>query len=302
MSKQMEASGIVQRATIESGALRCYAAITTNIIENVRRRHGLYPTATAAVGRTLTATGIMGAMLKDEQSVMVEIRGDGPLGKIVADANAAGDVRAYATNPGVHLPLNAKGKLDVAGAVGAGTLYVTKDLQLKEPYHGMVPLVSGEIAEDFAHYFVQSEQVPSAVSLGVIVEPDQSVQAGGGLIIQAMPDADEQLLSTVEKRLRSLQSVSRMVTMGMTPVDMIEAVFHGLDISLLDEQQLHFHCPCSMERYSRALIALGPAELQSIIEEQGEAELVCNFCTDTYEFTKDELQNLLDEAKDKQEK
>lgn len=281
------------RASAADGALRCFATNTTDVVDEARRRHGLYPTATAAVGRTLTATAMMGAMLKDDQRVMVEVTGDGPLGHIVADADAKGNVRAYAANPHVHLPANAKGKLDVAGAVGEGMLHVTKDLRLKEMYRGMVPLMSGEIAEDFAYYFTQSEQVPSAVSLGVLVEPSQAVRAAGGLIIQVMPGADDALIDELEERLSRLQSVSHMVSLGLTPEQMLEAALGDLELNLLDSMSLAFACTCSKERFSRALIALGPAELEDMIRKQAGAELVCNFCAERYEYSEADLQELI---------
>ncbi len=289
---------LLARASAAAGSLRCLAAATTDIVEDARRRHGLYPTAAAAVGRTMTATVMMGAMLTDDQRVVVEIVGDGPLGHIVADADAHGNVRAYAANPRVHLPANAKGKLDVAGAVGKGTLHVTKDLQLREMYRGMVPLISGEIAEDFAYYFVQSEQVPSAVSLGVLVDTDSSIRAAGGLIVQVLPGADPALIDELEKRLKTLQSVSHMVQIGMGPAQMIDALLDGFDVRHLGEMPLQFSCRCSRERFSKALIALGPAEIEAMIREPGGAELVCNFCAETYHFTADDLRQLIQAATD----
>lgn len=293
MTNQASSIGTLARASAAGGYLRCFAATTTEVVDEARRRHGLYPTAAAAVGRTMTATAIMGAMLKDDQRVMIEIVGDGPIGRIVADADAHGNVRAYATNPQVHLPANAKGKLDVAGAVGAGTLHVTKDLRLREMYRGMVPLISGEIAEDFAHYFTQSEQVPSAVSLGVLVGTTGEIRAAGGLIIQVMPGAESDLIDELEQRLTALQSVSHMVSLGMTPDQIMDAALHGLDVNRLDTMELKFSCGCSEDRFSRALIALGPAELTDMINEQGGAELVCNFCAEVYHFSESDLRELI---------
>lgn len=288
---------LVQRATAADGSLRCYAAVTTDVVEEARSRHGLYPTAAAAVGRLMTATAMMGAMLKDDQRIMAEIIGDGPLRRIVADADAQGNVRAYAANPYVHLPANAQGKLDVAGAIGRGSLHIVKDLRLKELYRGTVPLVSGEIAEDFAYYFVQSEQVPSAVALGVLVEPSHEVSAAGGLIIQAMPEASDDVITDLETRLQGLQNVSHMVSLGMTAREIIEAALHGLGIQLLDEVPLQFFCDCSEDRFKRALIALGADELAAMIREQGEAELTCNFCGRVYHFNKDTLLELAQTAR-----
>lgn len=288
-----DTTSLLVRASAAHGALRCFAASTTQIVDEARERHGLYPTAAAAVGRTMTATAMMGAMLKDDQRVMVEVVGDGPLRHVVAESDAHGNIRAYAANPKVHLAPNAKGKLDVAGAVGSGHLHVTKDLRLRDMYRGMVPLISGELAEDFAYYFVQSEQVPSAVSLGVLVETDNSIRAAGGLIVQLMPGADKQLIDELERRLGSLQSISHMVSLGMTPEQIIEAALGGFDIQYLGSMPLHFSCTCSEERFSQALIALGPAELSDMIQEQGGAELVCNFCAETYHFSADDLRELI---------
>lgn len=280
-------------AVAAEGALRAYAAVTTQLVEEARRRHGLYPTAAAAVGRTMTAAAIMGMMLKEGQNVMVQLTGDGPIRQILAQADAEGNVRGYAANPHVHLPLNRDKKLDVAGAIGQGRLDVIKDLQLKEPYRGMVRLISGEIAEDVAYYFVQSEQVPSAVALGVRVEAEGRVSAAGGLIIQALPGADPQALEALEQRLQTLQNVSRMVASNMGPNDILRAALGDLDITILKEHPLRFACNCSHERFSRGLLALGPDELRDMIQQDGEAELTCHFCSEQYHFTKEDLQELL---------
>lgn len=281
-------------ATTDDGGLRAYAAVTTQLVEEARRRHGLFPTAAAAVGRTMTAAAVMGMMLKENQQVMVQLTGDGPLRQILAQGDADGNVRGYAANPHVHLPLNKDKKLDVAGAIGSGRLDVIKDLRLKEPYRGMVKLVSGEIAEDIAYYFVQSEQVPSAVALGVRVEADGQVSASGGLIVQALPGADPNILQALEQRLQTLQNVSRMVASGMGPKEILAAAFGDLKLNLLKERPLQFSCNCSQERFSRGLLALGPVELRDIIEQDGEAELTCHFCSEHYHFSGEDLRELLD--------
>lgn len=281
-------------ATTADGGLRAYAAVTTQLVEEARRRHGLYPTAAAAVGRTMTAAAMMGMMLKEGQQVMVQFTGDGPIRQILAQGDAEGNVRGYAANPHVHLPLNRDKKLDVAGAIGQGRLDVIKDLRLKEPYRGMVRLISGEIAEDIAYYFVQSEQVPSAVALGVRVEADGLVSAAGGLIIQALPGADPSVLEALEQRLQTLQNVSRMVASNMGPNDILRAALGDLDLNLLTtERPLQFSCNCSHERFSRGLLALGPDELRDMIQEDGEAELTCHFCSEHYHFSGEALQELL---------
>lgn len=280
-------------ATAADGKLRAYAAVTTQLVEEARRRHGLYPTAAAAVGRTMTAAAIMGMMLKEGQNVMVQLTGDGPIRQILAQADAEGNVRGYAVNPHVHLPLNRDKKLDVAGAIGHGRLDVIKDLRLKEPYRGMVRLISGEIAEDIAYYFVQSEQVPSAVALGVRVEADGRVSAAGGLIVQALPGADPQVLEVLERRLQTLQNVSRMVASNMGPNDILKAALGDLDITILKEHPLRFSCNCSHERFARGLVALGPDELRDMIQQDGEAELTCHFCSKHYHFSREDLLELL---------
>lgn len=294
---QSTASTVV-RASAAHGTLRCLAADTTSVVEEVRRRHGMYPTAIAAVGRALTATAMMGAMLKGDQRVFVEIVGDGPLGHVVADADAQGNVRAYAANPHVHLPANAKGKLDVARAIGSGMLHVTKDLRLKELYRGVVPLVSGEIAEDFAYYFAKSEQVPSAVSLGVLVEENNRVRAAGGLIIQVLPGADDRVIDELEQRLQRLQSVSHMISLGLSPRQMLEAALHGFDMVFLDASPLRFHCSCSKDRFARALVALGQGELEDMLRKEGGAELTCNFCAEVYRFSAEDLRDLIRSLQD----
>lgn len=289
------ASGLVAHATAAGGSLRALAAVTTDIIEEARQRHGLYPTAAAAVGRTMSAAALMGAQLKGGQKVMLQISGDGPLRQVVADADAAGNVRGYAANPHVHFPLNPKGKLDVARAVGNGNLIVVKDLGMKEPYRGLTPIVSGEIAEDVAHYFAQSEQVPSAVSLGVLVESDGSVRAAGGLLIQLLPGAEAELIDRLEARITGLQSVSHMVSLGMSPADILNAALHELDLRIVGETKLQFFCGCSRERLGAGLVALGQAELEDILAKEGEAELTCNFCAEKYAFSKDDLLELIDD-------
>lgn len=228
---------------------------------------------------------------------MVEIVADGPLGRIVAEANALGELRGYVRHPHVHLPLNAVGKLDVAKAVGKGSLYVTKDLGLREPYRGMVPLVSGEIAEDFAYYLNTSEQTPSACILGVLVDTDNSVRAAGGILIQLMPGAqdDEALVQKVEGGVRTMPALSRAIDEGSHPLELLFRVLDGLEAKLAGERPLAFRCNCSKERFSRGLVALGAEELEDIIASQGGAELVCHFCSEAYDVSEDELRALIAE-------
>lgn len=285
----------IYHVTAMGGGIRALAALTTRTADEARRRHDLFPTAAAAVGRTLTGTALLAAGLKGKEKLMVEIAGDGPLGRIVAEANAGGDVRGYAQHPHVHLPLNAAGKLDVAGAVGKGNFYVTKDLGLKEPYRGMVPLISGEIAEDFAYYLNVSEQTPSACVLGVLIDTDNRVRAAGGLLIQLMPGArdDESLVTRLERAIGTLPALSRTIDDGVHPLDLLLQALQGLEPKVVAERSLAFRCNCSKERFHRGLIALGARELRDIIETQGEAELVCHFCRERYHVGQDELRELI---------
>ncbi len=289
----------VTHVTAADGRLRCLAALTTQTVEEARRRHDTHPTATAALGRTITATAMLAAGLKNDDKVMTEIFGDGPLGGVVAEVNSKGHVRAYVQSPHVHLPLNKKGKLDVAGAVGKGKFCVTKDLGLREPYRGMVELISGEIAEDFAHYLTTSEQTPAASALGVLVDTDNSVRAAGGILIQLMPGAvdDEALVSELERRVASMPMLSRAIDNGVQPIDLLYGVLEGLGPKTLEERPLAFSCSCTKERFGRGLIALGEQELKEIIETDGSAELVCHFCSEKYRFSKGELETLLDESR-----
>jgi len=279
------------RATGLGGKVRLFAARTTGVVEEIRRRHDMFPTAAAAVGRTATAAAMMGAMLKGEEKVTIQVKGDGPLGQIVADANAKGEVRAYADNPQTHLPSNRLGKLDVAGAVGTeGFIYVIKDLGLREPYRGSIPIVSGELAEDFTYYFAKSEQTPSAVSLGVLVDVDYSVKEAGGLILQLLPGLSDEEITELEKRLQHIPAVTSMLERGLTPEDMMRELVD--ELSSVERLDLRFQCFCSRERVSNTLVSLGKEELDAIIEGEGAAEVVCHFCNEKYVFDKSELTTL----------
>lgn len=281
--------------TAAAGRIRGLAVFSTGSVEEARRRHDLYPTAAAALGRTMTAAAILGASLKGEEKVMLEVVGDGPLGRVVAEMSASGDLRGYVQHPHVHLPLNRAGKLDVGGAVGKGHLYVTKDLGLREPYRGVVPLVSGEIGEDFAHYLQVSEQTPSAVALGVLVETDNSIRAAGGIAVQLLPGADDALATALEERMRSLAGISREIDRGVSPEAILREVLAGFDPKEVGRTEIAFRCACSKERFARGLVALGPGELREIVKTQGDAELVCHFCAEVYPFTASELRALIEE-------
>lgn len=283
------------RAITEDGTVRALAAVTTATVEKARRRHGTAPTATAALGRTLTAAGLIGALLKSGQSVTVRILGDGPLGGVLATGDATGSVRGYVANPGVHLPLTATKKLDVGGAVGRGTLHVTMDLGMRMPYHGSVPLVSGEIGEDLAAYFVQSQQTPSLVALGVLVSPEERVIASGGLIVQLMPGAADHTAAYLEERARVLPTITSMVSAGQSPEEILEAALGEVRTSIVAKQVVRFACRCSLKKVRGVLASLGERELREIIEEQGQVEVRCNFCGRRYLLDENDVESLIAE-------
>lgn len=288
------------RGMAADGLLRVNGAVTTNTCNEAARRHNTWPVATAALGRVLTGTVMMGAMLlKGEQRIMLQIKGDGPIREIVAVADGHGHVKGYVGNPHVHFPLNVQGKLDVASAVGKGQLSVTRHTGLKKPYLGTVPLLTGEIGDDIAYYFAKSEQIPSVVSLGVLVETDNSVRAAGGFIVQVMPGATEDLLTQVEGQVGKLMGVSRTIDAGKTPEQILEASFGHLGLEILDLIPVSFSCDCTQERFERALLNLGLEELQSMLEQQGEAETVCQFCGAKYHFTREDIQELIESAREK---
>lgn len=287
------------RGNSMDGAIRIFCAVTTDTVNDAHSIHGTYPVATAALGRLLTAASLMGAMLKNESdSITLQINGDGPLGVITAVTDSRSHVRGCIDNPLVDLPLNAQGKLDVGGGVGKGTLSVIRDLGLKEPYIGQVPLVSGEIAEDLTSYFAVSEQIPTAVALGVLVDTDNTALAAGGFIVQMMPGSTDEMAEKIENTLKVLPPVTSMIHDGMSAEDMLFKVCEGFDM-LMDNNQVHpkYECKCSRERMEKALISLGKKELRDIINEQGSAELVCHFCNNKYNFSKEELEVLLAKAK-----
>ncbi|MFD1773664.1 Hsp33 family molecular chaperone HslO [Paenibacillus rhizophilus] len=284
------------RGTALEGRVRAFAVRTTELTAELQRRHDTYPTATAALGRTVTAAAMMGAMLKGREMINIQVKGNGPIGQIVAEANAEGEVRGYVQNPHVHLPSNSLGKLDVAGAVGTeGFIHVIKDLGLKEPYRGSVPIVSGELGDDFTYYFAVSEQTNSAVGLGVLVEADNSVKVAGGFIIQLLPGLSDEEITEIEKKLSSTPSVTALLDQGMEPEEMLRQILP--DTEVLDEMAITFKCHCSRERVEQTLVSLGRYELEQIIEDDGKAEVVCHFCNEAYSFNKTELQEILNQAK-----
>ncbi|MFD1926694.1 Hsp33 family molecular chaperone HslO [Sporosarcina siberiensis] len=286
------------KALAFNGTIRAYGIRSTETVSEAQRRHGTWPTATAAIGRAMTATVMMGAMMKGEDKITVKVEGDGPLGSMIIDANANGEVRGYVTNPQVHFDLNDMGKLDVKRAVGtSGTLTVVKDLGLRDFFSGQVSLVSGEIAEDFTEYFVVSEQVPSAVGLGVLVNPDNSVAAAGGFVIQVMPGATEETISLLESRISKMEPISRMIADGLTPEEILDEILGAGNVEVLNHMDISFSCNCSKERFGNAIIGLGETEIQEMIEEDGKAEANCHFCLETYVYPKNELEGFIDEIR-----
>ncbi|MCM3703929.1 Hsp33 family molecular chaperone HslO [Paenibacillus macerans] len=274
------------------GKVRAFAVRTTRLVEELRRRHDTYPTATAAFGRTLTAGAMMGAMLKGEEKLTIQVKGDGPIGPIVVDANAKGEVRGYVKNPHVHLPSNSQGKLDVRGVVGTtGFINVTKDLGLKEPYRGSVPLISGELGEDFTYYFAISEQTPSAVGLGVLVDVDNSVIVAGGFIIQLLPGLTDQEIDAIEQAVGQLPPVTKLLDEGLELEELLRRLVP--DFKVLEEMDIVFSCSCSRERVERTLISLGKNELMELRDEGKDAEVVCDFCNEVYHFTPEDLDQLI---------
>lgn len=275
-----------------TGGVRAFAVVTTNLAEEARKRHDCYPVAAAGLGRTMTAALLLSANLKTNESITIRIAGDGPLGEIVADAHASGIVRGYVKNPHVDLPLR-EGKLDVGAGVGSGQLYVTRFTGLKQPFTGSSELVSGEIAEDITNYLFVSEQTPSSVGLGVLVEPDLTVGAAGGFMIQALPNADDEVLTQIEKNMMTMPPVSQLIKEGKDAAGIINMIFAGLPVTLHDEEGVSFMCPCSHERIEDVLVSLGAEEIYDIIKSDGQAEICCHFCGEKYHFNENDLQNVI---------
>ena len=287
------------KAVTRNGFIRIYAVNSKNTVEQARKYHSMAPLGTAALGRLLTGGLLMGAMLKDENtSLTIQTKGDGPLGLALVVADASGRVKGYIQNPQADLPLNRVGKIDVGGGIGKnGYLSVVKDMNMKEPYVGQVPLQTGEIGDDLAFYFAQSEQVPSLVALGVLVDRDYSVRQAGGFIVQIMPDCDEFNLKKFEKASQSITSVTSMLDSNMSNKELIKTVMKDFEIDFLEEKEVGYCCDCCDERMTRAIISLGKKEIQDIIDEQGEAEIVCQFCNKAYLYDKESLMCMLEKAK-----
>lgn len=281
-----------------NGQVRAYAVSTTETVGEAQKRHYTWPTASAALGRTMTAGLMMGAMLKGDDKLTIKVEGGGPIGVILVDSNAKGEVRGYVTNPQTHFDLNEHGKLDVKRAVGTeGTLTVVKDIGLRDNFSGQVPIVSGELGEDFTYYLVTSEQVPSSVGVGVLVNPDNSILAAGGFIIQLLPGTEDKTINEIEERLGKIVPISKMIQNGLTPEEILEEVLGEGNVKILEKMPVQFDCQCSRERIGNALISLGREEIRDIIETEGQAEAQCHFCNEKYQFSKTELEELEEAAK-----
>lgn len=287
----------IVRATAAGGQIRAFAATTRELVEEARSRHGTSPVATAALGRLLTAGAMMGSMMKNDTDVLtLQINGDGPLGGITVTADSRGDVKGYVQNPDVILPPK-NGKLDVGGAVGIGLLTVIKDMGLKEPYSGQTILVTSEIAEDLTYYFANSEQVPSSVGLGVLMEKDNTVKCAGGFIVQLMPFAEEKVISRLEENVGEITSVTRLLEEGYTPQRLLEDLTEGLDLEITDTMPARFYCNCSKERVERAVASIGAKDIREMIDEGKDIEVKCHFCNTAYSYSVDELKNILKRSK-----
>ena len=285
------------RATAAEGQIRAFAGTTRNMVEYARSAHNLSPVASAALGRLMTAGVLMGSMMKGDQDLLtLKINGDGPIHGITVTADSHGNVKGYG-NPDVVIPANKKGKLDVAGAVGVGFMDVIKDLGLKEPYVGQCVLQTSEIAEDLTYYFATSEQTPSSVALGVLMNKDNTVRQAGGFIIQLMPGASEEIISGLEERLKEITSITSLLDAGNTPEQILQKVLGGFGLEILDSVPVQFHCNCSKSRIEKALISVGKKELQSMIDDGETIEVNCHFCNKHYPITVEELKELLEKAK-----
>ena len=286
------------RATAANDQIRAFAAVTTEMVETAREHHNTSPVATAALGRLLTAGAMMGSMMKGEKDVLtLQIKAGGPLQGITVTADSQGNVKGYVGNPDVCIPANSKGKLDVAGAVGPGFLTVIKDMGLKEPYSGQVMLQTCEIAEDLTYYFATSEQVPSAVGLGVLMNKNNTVRQAGGFIVQLMPFAEEDVISKLEQNVQKINSVTNLLEEGHTPESLLEKVLEGFEMQINEKMDTRFHCNCSKERVAKALISIGRKELNEMIQEGKPIEMNCHFCNTNYNFTVEELKEILRRCK-----
>lgn len=282
------------RATAADAQIRAFAVTTRELTEEARAAHNTSPVVTAALGRLMTGALMMGSMLKGEKDILtLQVRGAGPVHGITATADAAGHVKGYADNPQAMMPPNSAGKLDVGGVIGAGVLHVMKDMGLKEPYASTVTLQTGEIADDLTYYFAASEQVPSVVALGVLMNRDNTVRQAGGFIIQLMPFATEEVISRLEEKLTKITSVTELLEAGKTPEELLESVLGESGLEITDRMPVGFYCDCSRERVEKVLLSLGKKDLQEMIDEGKEVELHCHFCNRNYTFSVEEVERLV---------
>ena len=285
------------RATAADGMIRAFAATTRETVETARRLHNTSPIATAALGRLMTGALMMGSDMKNDKDLLtIKINCDGPIGGLLVTADSKGHVKGYVNNPGVMLPPNEKGKLDVGGALDLGVLSVIKDTGLKEPYVGQTILVSGEIAEDLTYYLATSEQVPSTVALGVLMNKDNTVRQAGGFMIQLMPGASDEIIDKLEKRIGEISGITSMLDKDMSPEDILRFVLGEFDLRINDSMPCCFECDCTRDRVSRALLSVGKKELQDMIDEGKDVELRCHFCSKKYKFTPEEIRKMMEKA------
>lgn len=283
----------IVRATAAEGQVRAFAALTTETVETARAHHGTSPVATAALGRLLTAGAMMGSMMKNDTDMLtLQIRGDGPIGGITVTADSRANVKGYVNNPDVMLPPK-NGKLDVGGAVGIGLLQVIKDMGLKEPYSGQTILVTSEIAEDLTYYFANSEQVPSSVGLGVLMEKNNTVRCAGGFIIQMMPFAKEETIRQIEENLKQVTSVTALLSEGKLPEDILEILLGNVGLEITDTMPARFYCNCSKERVEQAVASIGKKDIQEMIEEGKDIEVKCHFCNTGYQYSVEDLKRII---------
>ena len=290
----------IVRATAADGQIRAFAAYTKDVVEEARRRHNTSPTATVALGQLLTAGTMMGAMMKNDTDILtLQIRCDGPLGGLTVTADNQGNVKGYAVHPDVDVPVK-NGQINVADALDLGVLNVIKDMGLKEPYVGQTILETSEIAKDLTYYYMNSEQVPSSVGLGVLMNKDNTVKCAGGFIIQLMPFAEDATIDKLEENLKNVTSVTELLDHGCTPEGLLEALLGNLGIEVLDTLPTQFHCNCSKERVEKAVASVGREDLQAMIDDGEDIEVKCDFCNSTYKYTVDELKELLKESNEEE--
>ena len=294
----MDNKDYIVRASLANDSVRAFAISSTHLVAEARERHRTLPVVTAALGRLLSAGAIMGSMMKgDKDIVTISLKGDGPAGYITVTADSHGHVKGFPGNPNVDIPRKYAGKLDVGAAVGRGLLTVSYDLGLKEPYSGQVEIQTGEVAEDLAYYFTVSEQLPSAVGLGVMVDTDSSVNHAGGFIVQLLPDAPEDVIELLEKKLANLEPVTTMMEQGMTPEEMLLHIFEGVDIEFTERHDVKFYCDCSKEKVKRALAAISDEDLQDIVNDDEDIEVKCFFCNTAYKFSIADIKDILSSRK-----